>query len=356
MGGYVAKRALALAFALFTAPCWAIGFTTTEFRILPGQPFTLTWEDAKGPVELSLLTGGSTTLTTVEVIDSGDTGNSYTWTPPDDLPSGTYAFGISDGDDMNYSPQWTYKASNNARLPNQTSWVKVGLANSKQAPASSSSSILTPTSTSTTPTKLSTTTVSATSSKITTSSTSSPTTKSSISLKPTPTTSPSADTSSNNILTSSTIVSSIAPSTSSESPISEPTDSSSTSNSSFSSSSSAPSTETRKPVANANGLSMSAKIGIGVGAGVGSLGLLIVAMLLIFRSYKAAKRRDVNDDDTANQELKAELGGDPRPRAELGGQDLAAMRFDQTIPELWQGHHDEWRRQPSELDASSHSY
>lgn len=93
----------------------------------------------------------------------------------------------------------------------------------------------------------------------------------------------------------------------------------------------------------ANGLSTGAKAGIGVGAGVGGLGLLGLAGFLLYRG-----------GDTVNRESKTELGGDPVLRSELGGQGLAEMHSDQVIPELWQGHHhhDEWRRQPTELDAS----
>ncbi|KAI3327999.1 hypothetical protein HD806DRAFT_345220 [Xylariaceae sp. AK1471] len=109
------RRALLLTLALLGASSWAVQFTTTEINISPGTPFTLTWEGAGGPVEISLLSGESGNLETVEVIDSGSTGNSYIWTPPNDLPSGIYAFGISDGDDMNFSEQWTYKASDSVR-------------------------------------------------------------------------------------------------------------------------------------------------------------------------------------------------------------------------------------------------
>ncbi|KAI0535879.1 hypothetical protein GGR58DRAFT_503857 [Xylaria digitata] len=340
MGCTVTQRAL-LALALFAAPCWTVEFATTEISISPGGPFILSWEGAKGPVELSLLTVGPTTLSTVEVINSGDTGDSYTWTPPDDLPSGTYAFGISDGKDMNYSSQWTYKASNNA-------------------PASSSSSTLTPTptSTSTTHTTLSTTTAPTTSPKITASSTSSLTTRSSISLEPTPAASSSANTLPNNIPTSSTTISSTStsttssttPSTSSESPIGELVESNFTSSSSSSSSTS--SAETRTPVTNANGLSTSAKIGIGIGAGLGGLGLLSVAGLLIFRRCRAARERETIDGDTIHRELKVELSSDPWLRAELGGRSLAEMHSNHVIPEVWRDQHDQWRRQPSELDAS----
>ncbi|KAI0911037.1 hypothetical protein F4823DRAFT_333906 [Ustulina deusta] len=185
---------------------------------------------------------------------------------------------------------------------------------------------------------ITTTTVPATSTTDVTSSTSALTTKSSTLPEPTPTTgSSSADDSEHTSLSSIPTSSTTVPSTSLESPTGRPADSS---------------TETPKPMA--NGLSTGAKAGIGVGAGVGGLGLLSLAGFLLYRCGKAASRQDGNGGDTVNRESKTELGGDPVLRSELGGQGLAEMHSDQVIPELWQGHHhdDEWRRQPTELDAS----
>ncbi|KAI1427963.1 hypothetical protein F5Y12DRAFT_791096 [Xylaria sp. FL1777] len=323
----------------------------TEINISPSRPFTLTWEGAKGPVEISLLTGTSSDLETVEVIDSGDTRNSYTWTPPDDLPSGTYAFRISDDDDMNYSPQWNYEASDNVPASSPSS-TTTPISKSKSTPTPVSTSTPTPTPTSKTTTKpptttiITTTAVPATSSKDATSSASDLTTTSSTSLEPTTTAgSSSADvsepTSSDSISPSPTTVSSVSPS-------SRPADSSSDP----SSSPSAAATETQKPVVGR--LSTGTKIGIGVGAGVGGFALLTLAGFLIYRRNKATRMRGAYDGNTFDQDLKPELGGDPRPRVELGGQGLAEMHSNPRIPELWQGHHDEWRRQPSELDATVH--
>ncbi|KAI0556104.1 hypothetical protein F4679DRAFT_590984 [Xylaria curta] len=105
---------LVLVSALPVAPCWAVQFTTTEYNVLQGKPFTLEWEGAKGPVEISLLNVEIlNNFETIQVIDSGDTSNSYTWTPPDLLLAGTYAFGISDGEGKNYSPVWGYDYAEN---------------------------------------------------------------------------------------------------------------------------------------------------------------------------------------------------------------------------------------------------
>ncbi|KAI8625809.1 hypothetical protein F5Y19DRAFT_238784 [Xylariaceae sp. FL1651] len=330
------RGALALAFILFMLRCWAVEFTTSTINISPGKPFTLTWKGATGPVEISLLTGPSDGLVTVEVIDSGDTSDSYTWTPPDNLPSGTYAFGISDGDLMNYSEQWTYTAGDNA--PESTS---TPLPTTTHTPTSTSKAPTTTAPSTTTPPEPET------------SSSDPPTTVSSTSPElPTAASSSSPESSSVNTSTSSTSLtasSSRPPSSESSAPAdaSVPTGPSSSSGS--------PSTKTTAPAA--SGLSTGAKAGIGVGAGVGALVLLSVAGLLIFRRGKAAGQRASGPGNMAYQEPKAELGGDPRPRAELGGQGAAGMHPEHdTVPELWQGHYDEWRMQPSELEASGHSY
>ncbi|KAI0452615.1 hypothetical protein F5B21DRAFT_332165 [Xylaria acuta] len=319
MGTYTIKRVLVLASALLLAPCWAVVFTTTEYNVLQGKPFTLEWEDAKGPVEISLVKGDSNNLETIQVIYSGDTGNSYTWTPPDLLLAGTYAFAISDDDSKNYSPLWEYDYEENE-------------------PASTSTSSPSPTATSTTRTTM--TTVSTTKPLTSTSVTTSPKASASTPTS-TPATSSSAndsgDISSSSLPTSSTT----ATSTSSGSSGSEPTDPSS----SPSPSSSTSSTGTQR--SGAGGLSTGAKIGIGIGAGLGGLGLASVALFLVFRRGKAVGQRAVVAGYTGNQEeSKAELGGDPGPRAELGGQGIAEM----------QSGHDGWRGQPSELDASPRSY
>ncbi|KAI1279638.1 hypothetical protein F5Y07DRAFT_405902 [Xylaria sp. FL0933] len=327
----------------------------TEITVSPGKPFTLMWEGVTGPVEISLVTGTASNLETVEVIDSGDTGSSYTWTPSDDLPSGTYAFLISDGDDTNYSPQWSYEANS---------------ASGGGSPAPSSESTFTSTSTSTSattstpkPTQTTTakpppsttlvltTTKPATSTKDMTSTADALLTKPSASAEATSTaggssTDSSEPTSSSSTPTNSTTTSSI----SSVSPSSPPVDSSSAP----SPSASASTDENQQQVV--SGLSTGTKIGIGIGAGVGGLALVSLVGFLIYRRGKAVGKRDLDDGDTFSHELKPELGGEPKTRVELGGQGLAEMHSDQRIPELWQGHYDEWQRQPSELDATVHHY
>ncbi|KAJ2892714.1 hypothetical protein MKZ38_009437 [Zalerion maritima] len=71
-----------------------------------GVPITLNWSGAEGPVTITLKNGASGDLKTVEVITSGQTSGSFTWTPDEDLPTDTYALEITDGTDTNYTPQF----------------------------------------------------------------------------------------------------------------------------------------------------------------------------------------------------------------------------------------------------------
>ncbi|KAI0894836.1 Ser-Thr-rich glycosyl-phosphatidyl-inositol-anchored membrane family-domain-containing protein [Annulohypoxylon nitens] len=92
---------------LAALPAWAVQFTNTNFDgITAGKPFDITWTDAAGAVTLTLKNGDSDNLQTVGEITSGQTGESYTWTPSTSLASGTYALEINDGTEVNYSKQF----------------------------------------------------------------------------------------------------------------------------------------------------------------------------------------------------------------------------------------------------------
>jgi len=93
--------------------------------------------------------------------------------------------------------------------------------------------------------------------------------------------------------------------------------------------------------------------------------LICLAGLFIFRRGKAAgvrqRRAFLGAGGKYNEESKAELGGDDaKPRAELGGGRGGGVAVAEMMhsdngqrqrAELWQGHYDEWRARPSELDA-----
>ncbi|KAI1740610.1 hypothetical protein F4680DRAFT_93106 [Xylaria scruposa] len=313
---------LVLASALLVAPCWAVQFTTTEYNVLQGRPFTLEWEDAKGPVEISLLNAETlNNFETIQVIDSGDTSHSYTWTPPDLLLAGTYAFGISDGEGKNYSPVWDYDYAEN-----QSGSTSMSLPIPATSSTRRTASMIVPT-TSPLTTALATTSEEATDLPV-----SAP--------ESTPTaTSSTGDSEDNWSDSEPTSMTTTTSSTSSGTTDSEPADLSSSG-----SGSGASSIGTQQ--SHSSGLSTGAKIGIGIGAGLGALAALGVILLLVFRRGKAAGQRAVIADNTGNEESKVELGGDSKPRTELGGQGIAEM----------QSGHDDWREQPVELDASPHTY
>ncbi|TEY74398.1 hypothetical protein BOTCAL_0073g00370 [Botryotinia calthae] len=85
----------------------AVKLTNSGFAVTAGSPFTITWEDAEGPVTLLLKNGPSTALTTVSTIGSGLTGSSYAWTPSSSLDSSLYAIEIQDSTSTpNYSEQF----------------------------------------------------------------------------------------------------------------------------------------------------------------------------------------------------------------------------------------------------------
>lgn len=100
----------------FIALAKAAAFTNTEVNPQPGEPFTLTWSGASGPVDIVLRFGDPKNLDTVETLVSGATGTSATITlDPDDLPSGNYAFMIVDSSGENYSASFPFVG--NAEAP-----------------------------------------------------------------------------------------------------------------------------------------------------------------------------------------------------------------------------------------------
>jgi len=82
-------------------------------NITAGEPFTITWANATGPVALVLRgaqPGAPTTdpanLFAVYTIDSNLQGNSYVWSVPENTPQSTYAIEIRDAQDTNYGALW----------------------------------------------------------------------------------------------------------------------------------------------------------------------------------------------------------------------------------------------------------
>ncbi|KAI0433678.1 Ser-Thr-rich glycosyl-phosphatidyl-inositol-anchored membrane family-domain-containing protein [Xylaria sp. FL1042] len=81
-----------------------VQLTNSNFdNIEAGSTFEITWDDAEGPVTLTLKNGSEDDLKDVETITTGATGDSFVWSVDSDLTSGDYAIEISDGTDVNYS-------------------------------------------------------------------------------------------------------------------------------------------------------------------------------------------------------------------------------------------------------------
>ncbi|KAK4043692.1 Ser-Thr-rich glycosyl-phosphatidyl-inositol-anchored membrane family-domain-containing protein [Parachaetomium inaequale] len=106
---------LAFAAAVLAQPV----LLNSNYQITEGEPFTLKWGNAQGPVTVTLMTGDSKNLKEVTDLTTGVTDSEYTFTLTD-LPSGTYAIKITDDSGTpNYSPQFQYQGS--ATLTSSTS-------------------------------------------------------------------------------------------------------------------------------------------------------------------------------------------------------------------------------------------
>ncbi|KAK1754923.1 hypothetical protein QBC47DRAFT_402274 [Echria macrotheca] len=96
--------------ALAAIAAAAPAFTNTEFDVQEGKPFTLTWIGTTDPVTIEILTGpNKDSLNPIKTIATGVSGSSFTYTPTG-LPSGNYAFRITDTatKEQNYSVLFPY--------------------------------------------------------------------------------------------------------------------------------------------------------------------------------------------------------------------------------------------------------
>jgi len=105
--------------ALVATVCAKPAFTNTEFDLTEGQPFTLQWVNATGPVTITLVSGpDSGSLQPIQTLTSTATGQSFTYTPSG-LPSGNYAFRINDASsvsDPNFSKLIVYVGTGSSSL------------------------------------------------------------------------------------------------------------------------------------------------------------------------------------------------------------------------------------------------
>ncbi|KAG7292497.1 hypothetical protein NEMBOFW57_002532 [Staphylotrichum longicolle] len=142
----------------------------SNYQIAEDTPFTLKWNNAQGPVTITLMTGADkNNLKKVSDLATDVTANEYTITLTD-LPSGTYAIRITDStSEPNYSPQFQYVGT--GTLPSSTSSASSSVTRTSSTSASSTASSSTSHESSSTSSSASTT-----SSSFTTTTTSSPST------------------------------------------------------------------------------------------------------------------------------------------------------------------------------------
>ncbi|PQE03119.1 extracellular matrix protein [Rutstroemia sp. NJR-2017a BBW] len=120
----------------------AVQFTNTNFDLTAGQPFTLTWSGADGPVTIFLKDGASTDLKTVSTVGSGLTGNSIVFVPSASLSTDFYAFEIQDSTAIpNYSQQFLVSGATGAPSSTASSAAASSTATSTVTAVSTSSGL-----------------------------------------------------------------------------------------------------------------------------------------------------------------------------------------------------------------------
>ncbi|PQE29826.1 extracellular matrix protein [Rutstroemia sp. NJR-2017a WRK4] len=120
----------------------AVQFTNSNFDLTAGQPFTLTWSGADGPVTIFLKDGASTDLKTVSTVGSGLTGNSIVFVPSASLSTDFYAFEIQDSTAIpNYSQQFLVSGATGAPSSSASSAAASSTATSTVTAVSTSSGL-----------------------------------------------------------------------------------------------------------------------------------------------------------------------------------------------------------------------
>jgi hypothetical protein len=140
---------LAFAAAVLAQP----KFTNSNFDVEEGEPFTLTWKDAEGPVTITLVTGPAKNLEAVTVITTSGSDGEFTWTP-EDLPSGTYAFEIIDSTNVkNWSLRFDYTGTGTITTTETPTSTAESSTSTEESSTTSSSTETTETESSTTTTE-----------------------------------------------------------------------------------------------------------------------------------------------------------------------------------------------------------
>ncbi|KAK4105335.1 hypothetical protein N658DRAFT_503497 [Parathielavia hyrcaniae] len=127
---------LAFAAAVLAQPV----LLNSNYDIEEGEPFTLMWNNAQGPVTITLMTGDPNNLDVVRDLTSGVTGSQYTFTLSG-LPSGNYAIRITDGSgEPNYSPLFAYSGTGSLSSTSASSSATISSSATVSSTAFSSSS------------------------------------------------------------------------------------------------------------------------------------------------------------------------------------------------------------------------
>jgi len=137
---------LAFAAAVLAKP----KFTNSNFELEEGEPFTLTWDNAEGPVTITVVQGKPGNLKPVSVITTTGSDGEFTWTP-EGLPSGTYAFEIvDDTQEKNWSIQFPYTGTGTVTTTETPTSTAESSTSTEESSTTSSSSETTETESSTT--------------------------------------------------------------------------------------------------------------------------------------------------------------------------------------------------------------
>ncbi|KAJ8120424.1 hypothetical protein ONZ43_g2864 [Nemania bipapillata] len=157
-----------------------VHLTNSNFDgIEAGSTFEITWDDAEGPVTLTLKDGSENNLQTVQTITTNASGDSFVWAVDPALVTGDYAIEIDDGTDMNYSKMFTVdgvaatssSVSSSATVSSTSSSASASSTSSETSSTESSSTTTSSSATSTTTSTTVTSTTVSTSVTRTTSST-----------------------------------------------------------------------------------------------------------------------------------------------------------------------------------------
>lgn len=91
-------------------------FLNSDYTVVAGEPFTLTFEGCEGGCTITLETGPEDLLEPVQELTSSATGGEFTFTLEDTLPTTNYAFRIvnNESGEYNFSEMFEFEGSDEA--------------------------------------------------------------------------------------------------------------------------------------------------------------------------------------------------------------------------------------------------